>query len=68
MKYKYHQRILIKEGRSSLDSSWTTENIQTDNEEQTIPGWMGFYHEVTYVSDEHIHDIHYLPAINSSPT
>ena len=40
----------------------------TDNEEQTIPGWTGFYHEETNASDEPIHDIHYLPAINSSPT
>ena len=40
----------------------------TDNEEQTIPGWTGFYHEVTNASEKPIHDIHYLPAINSSPT
>ena len=39
-----------------------------DSDEQTIPGWTGFYHEVTNASEELLHTIHYLPAINASPT
>ena len=54
------------------DSLWILLGLQrtynTDSEEQDIPGWTGFHHEVTNASEEPIHDIHYLPAINSSPT
>ena len=53
MKYKYHQKILTKERRSSkTDHSWIE----------------GFYHEMTNGPEELMHYIHYIPALNVLPT
>ena len=51
-------RILLRQQRT----------YNADNEKQTILGWAGFHHEVTNASEEPIHDIHYLPEVNSLPT
>ena len=64
---------IIKEYLSKTgDSLWILLGLQrtynTDSEEQDIPGWTGFYHEVPNASEEPIHDIHYLQALNSTPT
>ena len=47
---------IIKEYLSKkVDLLWILfqwqKTYNTDNEEQTIPGWMGFYHEVTNASE-----------------
>lgn len=53
MKYKYHQKILTKERRSSkTDHSWIK----------------GFYHEMTNDPEDLMHYIHYIPAPNVLPT
>ena len=42
---------------------------ETDNSNQNVPGWTGFYHKVM---GEHLPDtiseVYYLPSINQSPT
>ena len=63
---------IIKEYLSKKgDSLWILlrrrKTYNTDSEKQDIPGWTGFYHEVTNASEEPIHEIHYLPQINSLP-
>ena len=39
----------------------------SDNEENTIPGRTGIYHKGANASEELMHDIPYLAAINASP-
>ena len=36
--------------------------------EQIIPGWTGFNHEITDIADDIIHTVTYLPTIPKSPT
>ena len=36
--------------------------------EQIIPGWTGFNHEITDIADDNIHTVTYLPTIPKSPT
>ena len=61
------KEYLSKKGDSLSILLRRQKTYNTDSEEQDIPGWTGFHHEVTNASEEPIHDIHYLPAINSSP-
>ena len=42
--------------------------LPLEGKQQKIPGWKGLYQEVTKDENKPIHDIHYLPAINQSPT
>ena len=42
--------------------------LPLEGEQQNFAGWKGFYLEVTKDENKPIHDIHYLPAINQSPT
>ena len=50
----------------SQKADWMTE---TDNPNQNVAGWRGFYHKVM---EEHLPDtiseVYYLPSINQSPT
>lgn len=67
MKTKQNKNM-IKEGGSLWILLRRQKTYNTDNEEQTIPEWTGFYHEVKNASEELICEIHDLPAINASPT
>ena len=42
--------------------------LPLEGEQQKIPLWKGFYQEKTKDENKPIHDIHYLSAINHSPT
>ena len=42
--------------------------LPSEGEQQKIPGWKRSYQEVANNENEPIHDIHYLPVINQSPT
>ena len=46
---------------------WRQKTYNSDNEENTIPGRTGIYHEGANASEELMHDIPYLAAINASP-
>ena len=41
-------------------------NMRAKN--QIFPGWTGFHHEVSDETDEKVHNVHYLPATEGSPT
>ena len=62
------KEYLSKKGDFLWILLWRQKTDNSDNEEQIIPGWTGFHHEVTNASEELMHDIHYLPARNDSPT
>ena len=42
--------------------------LPLEGEQQKISDWKGFYQEVAKDENKPIHGIHYLPAINQSPT
>ena len=42
--------------------------LPLEGEQQKIPGWKRSYQEVANNENKPIHDIHYLPVINQSPT
>ena len=52
------------------DLLWTLvcSQLPFEGEQQKISGWKRFYQEVTKNGQKPIHGIHYLPAINQSPT
>ena len=58
--------LLSKKG----DLVWVMVHNQLplEGEQKKISGWKGFYQEVAKDENKPIHDIHYLPAINQSPT
>ena len=37
-------------------------------DQQTIPGWTGFYREISDTTDENPYEVHYLPTIERSTT
>ena len=39
-----------------------------NGEEQGVPSWTGFYHEVVQTNCDKPHSVYFLPAINQSPT
>ncbi|MEM7298199.1 MAG: hypothetical protein AAF391_08040, partial [Bacteroidota bacterium] len=39
-----------------------------NGKEQHVPSWTGFFSEVENEEQKQIHKVHYLPAINQSPT
>ena len=41
-------------------------NLRAEN--QTVPGWSGFYQEVADESDKRVHNVYYLPAVEALPT
>ena len=42
--------------------------VASQNEKQVVPSWTGFCHETSLQNLNERHSIHYLPAINQSPT
>ena len=42
--------------------------VASQNEKQIVPSWTGFYYETSSQNLNERHSIHYLPAINQSPT
>ena len=38
------------------------------NEDQVVPNWSGFHYEVAPEDEQGLHTVHYLPAIDGSPT
>ena len=42
--------------------------VVQDGKAQSVPSWTGFFNEVSNTNSEKLHSIHYLPAIDQSPT
>ena len=61
-----HLELVSKKG----DLIWALARYQLilEGEDQVIPGWKGFYQEVTDSQNKPLHEVFYLPAINQSPT
>ena len=52
------------------DTIWILSRLKASEEfdKQTQPSWTGFHYEVAQKSELELHAVHYLPAINQSPT
>ena len=49
---------------------WVVARMKAVNEgkEQHVPSWTGYFSEVTNEEKSQVHNVHFLPAINQSPT